>query len=167
MQMSCYKKSHFLNMEIIGCPVMIPTASLTCPAEVRARDDWLPAHTFLMMNPCSDSMILGRYTRLVSPWPSLPAGGESHKKARRFFYEKSREGEKKRFCRLLFSEEVVNRPLSPPPKDHTVRPSCATAMVWELPQATCPTPLMSFTRVGTLRLWLSLWPERGQKKRQP
>lgn len=55
----------------------------------------------------------------------------------------------------------VNIPLSPPPKDHTVRPSCATATVWELPQATCPTPLMSFTSVGTFRLWLSLWPVRG------
>lgn len=116
------------------------------------------------MNPCSDSMILGRYTRLVSPWPSLPAGGESRKRARTFFYEKSREGEKKQLCRLLFSEEVVSRPLSPPPKDHTVRPSCATAMVWELPQATCPTPLISFTRVGTLRLWLSLWPDPRTKK---
>lgn len=51
-----------------------------------------------------------------------------------------------------------NVPLSPPPKDHTVWPSCATAMVWELPQATWPTPLMSFTSVGMFRLWLSLWP---------
>lgn len=86
----------------IGWPVIIQRASLTCPAEVRARDDWLPAHTFLMMNPCRDSMILGRYTRLVSPWPSLPADGESRKRARTFFFygKKSKEGEekKKRFC---------------------------------------------------------------------
>lgn len=40
---------------------------LTCPAEVRAKDDWLPAHTFLMMNPCRASITLGQYTRLVSP----------------------------------------------------------------------------------------------------
>lgn len=49
----------------------------------------------------------------------------------------------------------VNAPLSPPPKDHTVRPSFDSAMVWELPQDTSPTLLMSFTRVGMFRLLLS------------
>lgn len=134
---------------------------LTCPAEVRAKDDWLPAQTFLMINPCSDSIIFGRYTRLVSPWPSLPAGDESCKKSQIIFNEKVKK-KKKLFCLLLFS--VVYRPLSPPPKDHTVRPSCATAMVWELPQATWPTPLMSFTSVGMLRLWLSLCPAARTKQ---
>lgn len=134
---------------------------LTCPAEVRAKDDWLPAQTFLMINPCSDSIIFGRYTRFVSPWPSLPAGNESCKEARTFFMKKLRR-KKKPYC--LFLSSVVYRPLSPPPKDHTVRPSCATAMVWELPQATCPTPLMSFTSVGMLRLWLSLCPATRTKR---
>lgn len=144
---------------------------LTCPAEVRARDDWLPAHTFLMMNPCRASMTLGRYTRLVSPWPSLPAG-VSHvcvtvlvnislkidtisTMVLQFYW--------RLFSRMLLRVSFqgvisTNIPLSPPPKDHTVRPSCATTTVWELPQATCPTPLTSFTSVGTFRLWLSLWP---------
>lgn len=64
------KASHKENIAKISWPTML---HLTCPAEVRARDDWLPAHTFLMMNPCRASITLGRYTRLVSPWPSLPA----------------------------------------------------------------------------------------------
>lgn len=45
----------------------------TWPVEVRARDDWLPAHTLRMNIPWSASTTLGLYTRLVSPWPSLPA----------------------------------------------------------------------------------------------
>lgn len=44
----------------------------TCPVEVRAREDWLPAHTLRMNIPCRASTTLGLYTRLVSPWPSLP-----------------------------------------------------------------------------------------------
>lgn len=44
----------------------------TWPVEVRARDDWLPAHTLRMNIPCSASTTLGLYTRLVSPWPSFP-----------------------------------------------------------------------------------------------
>lgn len=64
----CYKPVLTLKIHI-----WLKMLHLTCPAEVRARDDWLPAHTFLMMNPCRASMTLGRYTRLVSPWPSLPA----------------------------------------------------------------------------------------------
>lgn len=62
--------------EIINCLsaiLRLVKYRLTCPAEVRAKDDWLPAHTFLMINPCRASITLGRYTRLVSPWPSLPA----------------------------------------------------------------------------------------------
>lgn len=59
---------------------------------------------------------------------------------------------------VKIEQYTIHSPLSPPPKDHTVRPSWATAMVWELPQATCPTPLISFTSVGMFRLWLSLWP---------
>lgn len=45
----------------------------TCPVEVRARDDWLPAQTLRINIPWSASTTLGLYTRLVSPWPSLPA----------------------------------------------------------------------------------------------
>lgn len=66
----------YVQEEIITCLsaiLRLVKNHLTCPAEVRAKDDWLPAHTFLMMNPCSASITLGRYTRLVSPWPSLPA----------------------------------------------------------------------------------------------
>lgn len=79
------------------------------------------------------------------------------------------EESKHLYARLLkkvgrYGFNSINIPLSPPPKDHTVRPSWATAMVWELPQATCPTPLMSFTSVGTFRLWLSLWPASGEKQ---
>lgn len=36
-----------------------------------------------------------------------------------------------------------------------MRPSFDSAMVWELPQDTSPTLLMSFTRVGMFRLLLS------------
>lgn len=46
-------------------------------------------------------------------------------------------------------------PLSPDPKDHTIRPQMESAKVWALPHATWPTPEMSFTRVGTLRHSLS------------
>lgn len=45
----------------------------TWPADVKASDDWLPAHTFLIMKPCRASTTLGLYTRFVSPCPSLPA----------------------------------------------------------------------------------------------
>lgn len=33
--------------------------SPTCPVEVKARDDWLPAHTFLMNIPCRASTTFG------------------------------------------------------------------------------------------------------------
>lgn len=46
-------------------------------------------------------------------------------------------------------------PLSPPPNDHTVLPSLDRAIVCELPQETSPTLLISFTKVGMLRLLLS------------
>jgi len=46
--------------------------SHTCPVEVRAADDW-PLHTTLRTwVPVSASITFGLYTRLVSPWPSLP-----------------------------------------------------------------------------------------------
>lgn len=62
--------SKFLCLLIIErCSGSVPT----CPAEVRAKDDWLPAQTFRMMNPCKASITFGLYTRFVSPWPSLPA----------------------------------------------------------------------------------------------
>jgi len=65
------------------------------------------------------------------------------------------------------SDWRVYTPLSPPPKDQTVRPSLDRAIVWELPHDTSPTLLMSLTRVGMLRLLLSPWPvltnnDRGQ-----
>lgn len=54
-------------------------------------------------------------------------------------------------------------PLSPPPNDHTVLPSLDRAIVCELPQETSPTLLISFTKVGMLRLLLSPWPEESRK----
>lgn len=121
-----------------------------------------------MMNPCRASITLGRYTRLVSPWPSLPASVSHninikplvHLFCQDFFEILSPEMQNYR----LWTTDMkpVDIPLSPPPKDHTVLPSWATAMVWELPQATWPTPLMSFTNVGVFLLWLSLWPAHGR-----
>lgn len=54
-------------------------------------------------------------------------------------------------------------PLSPPPNDHTVLPSLDRAIVCELPQETSPTLLISFTKVGMLRLLLSPWPKEKRK----
>lgn len=50
----------------------------TWPADVKASDDWLPAHTFLIIKPCRASITLGLYTRFVSPCPSLPVT-QTHK----------------------------------------------------------------------------------------
>ena len=64
--------------------------------------------------------------------------------------------------RVRFRKFLNHEPFSPAPNDQTVLPSLETAMVCELPQTTCPTPDISFTSVGTLRLLLSPWP--GQQE---
>jgi hypothetical protein len=46
--------------------------SPTCPVDVKASEDWLPAQTLRINIPCKASITLGLYTLLVSPWPSLP-----------------------------------------------------------------------------------------------
>lgn len=70
---STSRKTQEVTINCLSAILRLVKYYLTCPAEVRAKEDWLPAHTFLMMNPCRASITLGRYTRLVSPWPSLPA----------------------------------------------------------------------------------------------
>jgi len=68
------------------------------------------------------------------------------------------------FRKYVFIMVYLYLPLSPPPNDHTVLPSLDRAIVCELPQETSPTLLISFTKVGMLRLLLSPWPEESRKK---
>lgn len=67
------------------------------------------------------------------------------------------------FRKYVFIMVYLYPPLSPPPNDHTVLPSLDRAIVCELPQETSPTLLISFTKVGMLRLLLSPWPEESRK----
>lgn len=62
---------HFLHRHHKSENLVLPT----CPVDVKASEDWLPAQTFLMNIPCKASTTLGLYTLFVSPWPSLPKRG--------------------------------------------------------------------------------------------
>lgn len=49
---------HF-SQSFLLCQLLMQELFPTCPVEVKARDDWLPAQTFLMNIPCRASTTFG------------------------------------------------------------------------------------------------------------